>query len=729
MQRSTIIRVLVIIFALISVTVFISFRSMQTDTSLAQVKHHPLQEAHPDQWATFSRWVQHPFGTTETETVDNINTTKDAKAGVGVDLSDLQSISMEKQRTPSQTKSPGRSITSSATVINNATVAASIDPQRYPVPLVRPKESAFDSAHSLLPHIRFKPTHDYHPHTAMSTTTEFFRMQELARLQSQRDSSAPNTTISKVDVVTDALKAPTKHEATSKPSGNQAGSSSKGTLLPRYEHYTDNHLLSATQCRNQTTCITPVLQLHRSYNVYYCKRVSYGVRFYFLVKEGLLLHPKITLVDTMEAADVIVYLPESAAWKKSECNDPKQRHKLLLLDEGDGPQLFSLPKPSPGMKPSEKEHFLMYFKRSYVRRENGRFRGYMNYVSAQTQPIPVLPLFYPVATAYLRHPYRPFAERDLEITCSLRGSDWDPTRQRIKEWTEEYVRARHIPVDRVRVGEINQASRTVVSNTYFDAMYRAKIVVTVNPSHWEGDFRLAEALASGALVFVDELFVPRPSMPLHDRHIVYYNNNDKAAFFALLDKYRAGFGGGDGAKVQQKAADEDTRNVHFLRGDTTSVKSSNSKQKQHLRQQQAQSSARLRRRRLQTLIAESEAGARLPTSQRVAMTGYLHANRFLRCENLIDYVFRSLHIQELETAQRGKNSAFPLERLVLNQTYASGPVHGYNADHGFALRMQGVHPLVISEEGGGEDANKVVAPGSAMASTLALAAETMAGDL
>jgi len=36
-------------------------------------------------------------------------------------------------------------------------------------------------------------------------------------------------------------------------------------------------------------------------------------------------------------------------------------------------------------------------------------------------------------------------------------------------------------------------------------MREARIVVTCNPSHWEGDFRLFEAMLSGALVFVDEM--------------------------------------------------------------------------------------------------------------------------------------------------------------------------------------------------------------------------------
>lgn len=86
---------------------------------------------------------------------------------------------------------------------------------------------------------------------------------------------------------------------------------------------------------------------------------------------------------------------------------------------------------------------------------------------------------------------------------------------------------------------MNHASRTEVSTPYFDQMRRAKIVVTSNPSGWEGDFRLMEAMASGALIVVDKMFVHRPHPLLGDVHIVYYDNQNKTELFDQLDKYRA----------------------------------------------------------------------------------------------------------------------------------------------------------------------------------------------
>lgn len=88
-------------------------------------------------------------------------------------------------------------------------------------------------------------------------------------------------------------------------------------------------------CDKQTHCIAPALQLTRTFKVYYCKRVSHGVRFYYLIREGLTLHPKIQLVQSPEEAEVIIYLPESSNWAKSECRKPeyfsKVRYNFICL--------------------------------------------------------------------------------------------------------------------------------------------------------------------------------------------------------------------------------------------------------------------------------------------------------------------------------------------------------------------------------------------------------------
>lgn len=106
-------------------------------------------------------------------------------------------------------------------------------------------------------------------------------------------------------------------------------------------------------------------------------------------------------------------------------------------------------------------------------------------------------------------------------------------------------------------------------------MYNSKIIVTVNPGNWEGDFRLWETMSSGALVFVDPLFVPHP-FPLEDGiHVIFFNNQQPEDLIQKLNYY---------------------------------------------------------------LSHPVEA-------RRIAISGYLHALKYHRTINLVDYVLRSSHLK------------------------------------------------------------------------------------
>ena len=69
-------------------------------------------------------------------------------------------------------------------------------------------------------------------------------------------------------------------------------------------------------------------------------------------------------------------------------------------------------------------------------------------------------------------------------------------------------------------------------------MYNAQIIVTVNPANWEGDFRLWEAMATGALIMVDPVFVPHQYPLLDGIHVVYFSNTNKTDLITKLDYYR-----------------------------------------------------------------------------------------------------------------------------------------------------------------------------------------------
>jgi hypothetical protein len=54
---------------------------------------------------------------------------------------------------------------------------------------------------------------------------------------------------------------------------------------------------------------------------------------------------------------------------------------------------------------------------------------------------------------------------------------------------------------------------------------------------WEGDFRLWEAMSSGALVFVDPLMVPHPHPLLHMVHLVHFQQHNASDLIAQLDYF------------------------------------------------------------------------------------------------------------------------------------------------------------------------------------------------
>jgi len=206
-----------------------------------------------------------------------------------------------------------------------------------------------------------------------------------------------------------------------------------------------------------------------------------------------------------------------------------------VLDEFDGGTLYWPPYPPVELTemygPTHIWYF-MYFKRSFVRREDGRFIGYP---SIDTYP-DVYPLTYSIAEAYVQ-PHSFNVQREIDILCTLRGSKLMTTRQRVSDWVALYGQTRN--VQNIVTKQLSTATRTQIDRMYFERMYNTKIIVTVNPAGWEGDFRLWEALATGALIFVDPLNVLHPFPLIDGEHIVYFSNRNRTELFEKLDFYRS----------------------------------------------------------------------------------------------------------------------------------------------------------------------------------------------
>mmetsp|Transcript_1260 Transcript_1260/g.2782 ORF Transcript_1260/g.2782 Transcript_1260/m.2782 type:complete len:299 (-) Transcript_1260:126-1022(-) len=172
----------------------------------------------------------------------------------------------------------------------------------------------------------------------------------------------------------------------------------------------------------------------------------------------------------------------------------------------------------------------MYFKRSFVRRIDGVFRRYPHFIQPD-----VYPMVYGVADAYIPSHFN--LDRDIEILCTLRGNKQMATRMRVQTWVAEYGVQRGVA--KIVSGQVNTATRTTVSMAYFQQMFNSQIIVTVNPMNWEGDFRLWESMCTGALVFVDPLYVPYNFPLIGGEHVVYFDNNNKTDLWNKLDFYRA----------------------------------------------------------------------------------------------------------------------------------------------------------------------------------------------
>lgn len=215
---------------------------------------------------------------------------------------------------------------------------------------------------------------------------------------------------------------------------------------------------SPLDCYNQSTCITPELQVQKIFSIYLCQKVGrHGSRFYYLLSDGLSKHPAVRMVDTIAAADFLFYLPGSAPWHRSECTDTSFADRLIVLDEFDGSFAFSPRKNFEELKQAypdkviDKKNvmwYYMYFKRSYVHRKDGKFLRYPFLLKKD-----FFPMVYSIADSYVRPEYN--MERNLLVACTLRGDPkYQPSRLRVLEWLHEYISKHNIPVDKVVTAQV-----------------------------------------------------------------------------------------------------------------------------------------------------------------------------------------------------------------------------------------------------------------------------------
>ena len=115
--------------------------------------------------------------------------------------------------------------------------------------------------------------------------------------------------------------------------------------------------------------------------------------------------------------------------------------------------------------------------------------------------------------------------RDLVLSCTIRPHAGHPNRPRVLD----FIKKINIQ-GKKQIGELNRGTMSRFNapdmREYFRLLRRSRIVVTCNPSQWEGDFRTWEAFANGALVFVDKMYAPMAHPLIDGEHCIIYEASD-----------------------------------------------------------------------------------------------------------------------------------------------------------------------------------------------------------
>jgi hypothetical protein len=184
--------------------------------------------------------------------------------------------------------------------------------------------------------------------------------------------------------------------------------------------------------------------------------------------------------------------------------------KTIIVDYRDLPhELFHLPCKS-------------YFKRSIVRKGVRRLKLFPLRDGVRSYSRRVFPISYCVKQDFLASDFE-WESRSIDVACFF-----DPEKLEYKKSNRLKVAkflASHFKQGKVQIGQVGlsgEAGRSTFQSSYAAALRDAKVVVTCNPDHWEGDYRLFEAMSLGALVCVDKMHFPFYK-PLRDKvHLVFY---------------------------------------------------------------------------------------------------------------------------------------------------------------------------------------------------------------
>lgn len=132
--------------------------------------------------------------------------------------------------------------------------------------------------------------------------------------------------------------------------------------------------------------------------------------------------------------------------------------------------------------------------------------------------------------------------KTLQIACMHSVNVTSPRmtyRSKVAQAVSEWIDSNNVEGHVGHIGQMHEFGRRYLSTPYLDILANSKFVVTCNPDLWEGDYRLYEALGSGALVFVDKMYsMNNLQNPLKDKvHLLYYDRDNLSTLKTLLVYY------------------------------------------------------------------------------------------------------------------------------------------------------------------------------------------------
>ena len=229
---------------------------------------------------------------------------------------------------------------------------------------------------------------------------------------------------------------------------------------------------------------------------------------------GIRRNPRVELVDDVEAADFVLLDFRHILDGPPLRTDPD---RTIIVDYRDP------------VKPLLAHDAAWYFKRSVVDQVERRFCDYDR---------PVTPIGYCVKDDYLDRGSPAERTRDIDVSVFFEpqsdAAARNLYRSRVARVVRDEYRQRRVFVG--IAGSAGALGRNFFQSQYFEIMAHSKVVVTCNPDRWEGDYRLFEAISSGALVISDEMLTPVVHPFIDHEHLVAYDRNDLRTLTSAIDR-------------------------------------------------------------------------------------------------------------------------------------------------------------------------------------------------